>query len=280
MLSSSAQRKSLPRLPATMKTGDIIVRHRQQQYPTSKDRVLLLDVDNVIFHHPKVLKKVRDNAVRFLHSHVDEKMDMFYAYQLNQLLYKTYGHTLIGLWEMYGSNATVEEFNAAVYDDELLDMFQEIKGNELTMHHSRAVSYLLRLMERMHVPVYLFSNAPLAWCERVVRTMRIDIHSRSWLCSDHPVFTCCTEKGMIKPMPELYHNVELYLEHEERFVDADIWFVDDSLVNLVPIINNPNWTPLLYSHDGMTLTPKSRVSKVGSLMDVANAIKHDMHKPL
>lgn len=178
-------------------------------------RTILLDVDGVIIRDRILLNHVRNNVVNYVRTKLPKEQN---PAQVNNLLYKAYGHTAIGLEKEYGIDTS--DFNSKVYTRKVLghlDDFLEF-SNEFTRD-----SKTIRRILSMGYDVELFSNAPLVWTEPVRRAI-----------DDFRV----SNGEYSKP------KMSSYLKFDPT---VDYIFVDDKMCNLLPCLFFKNWTPVHFS---------------------------------
>jgi hypothetical protein len=178
---------------------------------------LVLDIDGVLVRDKTLLDHVKHNCVHYVKTKVPAIKD---AAQTNKSLYLAYGHTARGLNQLF--KVDTSDFNEKVYDKKLIEHLCEvIYGTEF----QRDAKILHDFSERSDWIVTLFTNAPPIWATYVKRAI-----------SDN-LFLNCPEA--LKPDPRAYkfpdHHVKLY--------------VDDSLKNLGPVRQMPNWIPIHYTED-------------------------------
>lgn len=175
---------------------------------------ILLDIDGVLIRDHTLLDHVKNNAVKY----VTKKLPSMKRHQkINNLLYKAYGHTALGLSEEFGIDTS--DFDNFVYNRYLLAHLSEYL---MTSETFKKDSVTLRSMCDNGAKITLFSNAPLVWTEPIREAIDLRIGN--------------TYENL-KP------KIETYLKFgcEEQFV-----FVDDKINNLVPTILLENWTPVHY----------------------------------
>ena len=176
-------------------------------------KTLLLDVDGVIVRDRVVLDHVKHNAVRY----VSQKLPMVHATRVNNILYRSYGHTATGLSQVYGIDTS--DYDDRVYNDVLLDHLHYFIENSEDFKNDIDV---IRQILSMGYDVELFSNAPLTWTEPI----RLAIDERI----KNGVYT--------KPELKTYVKFNPY---------KDYVFVDDKMCNLTTSLFFKNWTPIHYS---------------------------------
>lgn len=180
-------------------------------------RTLLLDVDGVLIRDQNLLNHVKNNVVRYVRTKLPACSDPI---QVNNLLYKSYGHTAIGLEKEYGIDTS--DFNNKVYTPRVLEHLYDVL--DYSDEFSRDSKTIRRILS-MGYDVELFSNAPLVWTEPV----------RDALDS----FRVINGGEYLKP------NLESYLHVNDNSVDYI--FVDDKMCNLLPSLFFKNWTPVHFS---------------------------------
>lgn len=190
------------------------------------NKVLLLDFDGVVLRRHPCFHEVKSRCVAYVRKTTrcaDPKL-------FNQYLYKTYGHTVIGLQKDGHKTAEVSEFNDYVYRTFPYETyFADIK--ETHADHIEDVSNVLQDAKNDDIDTYLFTNAPHIWCHSVLYFM------------DLPRLPILPMEGLLKPQPDVYKLVSSY------FPQSKITFVDDSPINFQPILNDKQWNNVLM-HDG------------------------------
>ena len=169
---------------------------------------LLLDIDGVIIRNKPLLGHVKHNIVRY----VDSKVKTNNPAQLNELLFKTHGHTAKGLEKEFGIDTS--DFNSFVYDVHTIDhLYEFLKTDEFKRD--------AELIKRSKDDVSFFSNSPLVWSIPVRNAIDKRIHTA--------VYT----------KPEL-KNYSMWNEREAIIVD-------DRIENLLPALFFKNLTPIHFS---------------------------------
>jgi hypothetical protein len=178
-------------------------------------KTVLLDVDGVLVRDRVLLNHVKNSVVRYVKTKIPKE---YSPTQVNNLLYKTYGHTAIGLEKEYGVDAS--DFNNKVYTPHILDHLYDFL--EFSDEFSNDLKIVRKILS-MGYDVELFSNAPLVWTEPVrhaIDSFRVNNAEYS------------------KP------NLESYLRFDKS---VDYIFVDDKMCNLMPSLFFKNWTPVHFS---------------------------------
>jgi hypothetical protein len=89
-----------------------------------------------------------------------------------------------------------------------------------------------RICDDHDILLCIFSAAPRSWCETILSKM-----GNEYL-KDIPILSDTTE-GLLKPDKLCYARIEI------RFRGNDIIFIDDKLINLLPVHGNTKWTNYL-----------------------------------
>lgn len=207
-------------------------------------RALLLDVDGVVLNQPRVMTRVSYKVCSYVMRCVPKINNLMQAMDMNTMLYTSFGHTQIGLKTLYGKHApSLKEFNEAVYDDDLLTYLGIHESDDILMQRGDKIRSILIKAHMMNIPCYIFSNAPDVWCNKVLEMLSMDefIPMSNRLSSSHPVF----EDFLLKPDHKLYENVATFIQQTHRDKSMELLFVDDSFTNIIPVINNHIWKPVL-----------------------------------
>lgn len=191
---------------------------------------LLLDIDGVLIRDHFLLDHVKNNVVRY----VNKKLPGMKRHEkINNLLYKAYGHTAIGLQEEFGLDT--REFNDYVYNRYLIAHLYDYIQNDESFKKDAFI--IKRICDFKNVS--FFSNAPLVWTEPIREAIDLRIGNN---------------EGYLKP------NMESYL----TFGNEKITFVDDKMCNLIPTAFIENWTPIHY-----TGKPESQnIKSISSISEV------------
>lgn len=215
---------------------------------SSRPRVLLLDVDGVVFNHKGILRKVGNKVVSFVAKELN--VEPYEAEGINHLLYSQFGHTFTGLKRVYNTCKSSSEFAQYVYDRDMLDALEATKLDGELLKNSVDMKYVLSHCKNFDTDVYLFSNAPYDWCRKVLETMQLSnlITDDQILSSDHDVF-----QSRLKPDRHVYDTVARFVSYKHRDHNIQFTYVDDSFVNLVPVLGDGRWRPIFFNKDGVTI---------------------------
>lgn len=182
-------------------------------------RIHLLDFDGVVFRNKKAANYVATRAAEYTRKKMGMKGDgsLLLAKHLNTILYNKYGHTTLGLKNM-GIKCDLNEFNEFIYTDFPYSAFKE---------------------ENMYLPIlpnmYLFSNAPKEYCQKILGHREIVF-----------IEDIIDKEEMLKPQKKLYNKIDDYFNRSE------VLFVEDSLINIMPVLNKENWINVLFVEDQPT----------------------------
>lgn len=225
-----------------------------------RPNALLLDVDGVVYRNQKVLKKVAKNIVRYVERELN--MDYEEAHETNRLLYTQFGHTYTGLRALYNIDKSIDHFNALVYDQKLLS---DVATNldEFVVNDSVTIRCLAEECKMKDIDLFLFTNAPSEWCHTILKTMKLEsyINETNIISCDHDVL----EHGM-KPTPYVYDTLSRYISHKNHD-EVGFMFVDDSLQNLIPLINAPQWQPIFLNNNGVDIKSR-KIPTIHGLQDL------------
>jgi len=219
-----------------------------------RTRAIVADMDGVLFKHSALSKQVANRAVSFVRKRINPYMSEKKAKQINEVLYKNYGHTLIGLKELYDSSVTIKDYCDYVYDTDFINQMHTISKDDIFHENAIEVKRFIDRIQMQHIPFYIFSNATVDWCITGMRMMDIDVEKIQ-------VIGCNSEihgEGMsLKPYKESYINLLNYIHDTTGFAyKTQIVFIDDQMVNLQPILTNPYWKPVWYNKDTTIYTEK------------------------
>lgn len=230
-------------------------------------KAILLDVDGVVMHHPRVLHNVSKKITTYVRKNIPKHVSKMDAEDINRILYKSFGHSHRGLERVYGPNVPpLAHFLETIYDEHTIRDLWNHRKDPMMQQRATEVLELMELAAKKDTPVYLFSNSPEGWCDAVSKMMKLDIHSDRILCAGHPVF----KDNLLKPDAALYEAVATYLRHHHREEGIQRFvFVDDSWGNLVPVLGGSEWIPILLKEDGPLISTK-RVHTVRALKEVAS----------
>lgn len=203
----------------------------------SLQRALLLDFDGVVVKNKRVQNYVGHACTQFF----AKKTGLSYnkAKKLNQQLYPLYGHSSLALQKKLNIPCSIQDFNKGVYCD-LIDY--AVVKRLLCRDDFTYARALATLVGSFYDPcqTYIFSNAPDVWCIFLLRTLGIE-----YLVTEKKGFLCSNTFNCIKPMPEMYARAAAATQLRQPNLQH-IMFVDDSLINFAPIMNESQWSTVHY----------------------------------
>jgi hypothetical protein len=220
-------------------------------------RILLLDLDGVVLRSPRPLRRVGENCTRYVAKKL--KIPVQQAAQVNRELYSRFGHTLLGLKYLYNTGASMKEFNDHVYD---VDALTELGAASGDPEFEANADNIRRALADTDMSVYIFSNAPIVWCAAVCCMMRLGIKGNRIIHGLHPVL-----EGSLKPEAAAYARAEQYVR-DRHGDDARIHYIDDSLANLIPVVDR--WEPVWFAADDETqpLLNSPKIQTIRSLNEI------------
>jgi FMN phosphatase YigB (HAD superfamily) len=144
----------------------------------------------------------------------------------------------------------------------------EIEHDEDVIAQGESLRVLSETCRRHNVDMYLFSNAPYTWCSEIMRYMHADRHvpPENIITSDHEVFN-----HSLKPDRSVYLNMFNYL-YFKKYEELRCMMVDDSFTNLMPLIGDANWEPVLFSSDKHLHLKTNAVHTLHDLRDIAHML--------
>jgi FMN phosphatase YigB (HAD superfamily) len=185
-------------------------------------KTLLLDFDGVILNTPRSAKVVSIKANKFVQKFLHTSTH--HSTIINKYLYKTFGHTAIGLQKL-GYDTDIQEYNRFVYND--ID-YKTIFG-ELQYTHSKDIENVNKIIDhcrRKNINISIFSNSPSVWYINALYYMGINTSTLSAIDLENH----------IKPNKIVFDTIE------KKYLDCDRFiFVDDSFVNFSNTLMNPKW---------------------------------------
>jgi ATP-dependent Clp protease adapter protein ClpS/FMN phosphatase YigB (HAD superfamily) len=235
---------------------------------------LLLDVDGVIIRNQPLLRYIGNKCVNFVRRTSQYPLTYSKAKQINEVYYKNYGHTLRGLHKTLNNNTefsfvssqnngngngktastddfieklykeSSKDFDDIVYDADSISKLHDHLNTTEFFDNSERIAQLCLLCASKNIKVMMFSNAPLHWC--------LPIASKLAKIYGEPLIHDILSPGsslfrpfLHKPDKQLYMNVESYISSNTS-PTSKLLYVDDSLINLMPVLHNLTWEPILF----------------------------------
>lgn len=229
-------------------------------------KAVVLDVDGVILRHQPTLNKVVKRVQNYVSLTTGVPHEE--AHRINEVLYTQFGHTYIGLQKLYGHKMGLQNFNNYVYTSDIIQSISNATYNVDALHHLIELQEFLEFCRMSNVPVYMFSNAPDAWCYQVCTIFNLTrwIPSENIISCDHDVFQAAKQPSL-KPQASVYATLQNFLSHQSQDPDMRIIFVDDSFTNLIPVLDAPRWKPILFGGKHKILH-SAKVVQVSSFKDL------------
>lgn len=235
----------------------------------SRSKALLLDVDGVIIKNQRLLINVATNISKYcakkLHLSPNE------AVRVNNILYNEYGHSYRGLRKAYGIINSLDDFNHAVYDWDVMHQLSQLRDDLPHSLHSQRLRELATVCRIKGFPIYIFSNAPFEWCQMALDVSGLSTYvpTRNIISCDHEVARHLDEDGF-KPVKRVYDKLYDYIGFEEH-QDTTLVFVEDSFKNLVPVIGTSKWIPVYYNgeipaHNELQVVTATDIGEVKNLL--------------
>lgn len=205
-------------------------------------KVMLLDMDGVLCKHPIRAKYIQTKIEHYVRHKIDKHMPLKKAEKINTMLYKNFGHTLIGLQKLYDSNITLTDFCNYVYDD------ATIRDNLPLSENTQIYHTLIQHCQQNNIPIYIFSNAPENWCRMVLQHPYVQT-----IGCDHSIYTFYpTADICLKPNYITYVRLAQYINHQDTRKKNKFLYVDDTFQNLTPMLHDKAWQLIWMNNDPST----------------------------
>jgi len=186
------------------------------------NKYVLLDFDGVIYKNHFAHRMIAERSSRFCSQYLNKCSD-YGLDKMHMHLYKTYGHTVIGLQKM-GFDVNVQEYNDYVFSK--LNLY----GMDNEFDNKKEFLDMIAHCNANGVGVYIFSNAPSNWVIPLLEKMNCEVNEGDII---EPIY--------LKPTEEMYDLVD------ERFKGDKIYFVDDNLVNFQNLYKRDNWIKIHFT---------------------------------
>lgn len=197
-------------------------------------KVFLYDFDGVLFKHPKASWYVSQRASAFVHKTLmlPGKQVTPYSELINKQLYTSHGHTVLGLRRM-GYKVSMTEFNDFVYTDMPYSAYEEKQNWDIFDKDN----------------VYIFSNAPSYFCNKIAKR---DLPNIRDIINDNDT---------LKPEHSIYKKIS------HVFPDSKVYFVDDSFMNILPVMEDEQWVNILHVENAPTTKVRNNMY-ISGLMNI------------
>lgn len=222
-------------------------------------KCFIFDMDGVIFRHPRAFLRLNEKVNLFVKKSVNMYMDERKASQINSQLYKEFGHTLIGLQKIYNDELKSTDFNNFVYDNDFIGYLERICDEDIVQEDGKNFRDLLINCNNKRIPVYIFSNASNNWCKTILNKIKVldIINENNIICSDSNIYinennddtvNTISNQIFLKPYTNTYVKIMDYIYKNEKYEDdlqLQLIYIDDQMQNLIPVMNNKVWKPIL-----------------------------------
>lgn len=192
---------------------------------TTLSPCILLDFDGVILKNNKVDAYITKKSIE--HVSVSRKISLDHATKLNKKLYPKLGHTSLINTDIHSVSKSIKEYNNYVFDNLDYSKIDEM----LTKNDKSYIQKIFEIQNEYSIPLGIFTNAPLSWCESILTLCDIDIYKQF---DEQFLFT--SDKSFVKPLQISYDTVEKYTDNKHLF------FIDDKKNNIKPIENKNQWS--------------------------------------
>lgn len=206
----------------------------------SMQKVVLLDFDGVALRNKvadiQVAKRAGvytwrkiNNVKSYNHKLISPKQADDICYNL----YKSYGHTLIGLQNIGIHDCNMKEYNKFVYDT------IDYTKTRLSNNDFNDLRILINYCNEYNHLLFFFSNAPYRWISNVLKNDKdilnsiYDIKKVINIDEDDETF--------LKPYKQIYEQIKKYFKNE------NIVFIDDNIGNMKQVMDDITWTNIVFS---------------------------------
>ena len=205
---------------------------------------IVADMDGVLLRHPKLFKMVSERATGFVKKCINPYMSDQKAKKINEVLYKNFGHTVIGLNTVYKSDITTKDFCEYVYDKDFLQNMPQIERDNCFYEAQYEVKNLVQKLQQKGISFYVFSNAPVKWCITAMNMMNIDIDLQKVIGCDSYIYG---DQMVLKPQKEAYIKIADHIYETDGFpYKTQLIYMDDQMINLMPVVDHPHWKAIWY----------------------------------
>jgi FMN phosphatase YigB (HAD superfamily) len=221
------------------------------------NKVLLLDFDGVILKSPNSNKIIANKANRFVKNFVNTSNKN--ASIINKYLYKTFGHTAIGLQKL-GYKTSIDEYNKFVYNDiNYKLLFKNLKKDY--NQDINDITNTIYYCNNNNIRMAIFSNSPSIWYSTALQYMDID----------PTLFDHIYMNNTIKPDPKLFKSIEEKYRNYDKF-----YFVDDQFVNFSNTLLNNKWTNIMFDQYNIELPNYINLKIIKNLTQINDIIEDNL----
>lgn len=202
-------------------------------------KVVLVDFDGVVLRNKSADVQVAKRASIYtwrkfnnIKSHNHTLISPKQAEDICYNLYKGYGHTLTGMKHIGIPNCHMKDYNKLVYDT--ID-YDKLRSSNNNFNDLRT---LINYCHENNHDIFFFSNAPYRWMYNMLKDEQDIISSvddvRKVLHINDD------DESYLKPYDLIYDKINSHFKNE------NIVFIDDSIGNMKPVINNVAWTKIIF----------------------------------
>lgn len=195
-------------------------------------KTLLLDIDGVLFRNKAAAQHIKHKAIRYVQKVIPRDLTYNEASKFNNYLYTYFGHTNRGLKHFINNKYTYKEFNDYIYNNDSMILLKHFIDKDTMLDRVKDNLDKFRYIFP-DIDIYIYTNAPLQWSYPICQKINSQYFTEDKIL-DLGEF--------VKPDREAYEIVE------ER-IQGKIYFVDDQLINHIPIMHKTNWTSILWGED-------------------------------
>jgi len=204
----------------------------------SRPRVLFLDVDGVVLRNKRATGVIGERVLEYVKTRTNVST-YWEAKNINKIAYEKYGHTLIGLADMYPDlDLSIEDFNDFVYTKGVISSAAASMGYDPYDRAPEDARMFLKYCSEVDIHPYLFSNATRGWIRMACDISGLDVPDDRILATDD--LAPPGGKPVLKPGLASFARAGVRAMNDHG-VDADVYFVDDSAANCFFSEHYMNW---------------------------------------
>lgn len=196
---------------------------------------ILLDFDGVILKNRHIDAYITKKSIE--HVSISRKISLDHAMKLNSKLYPKLGHTSLINSDMCSVSKSIKDYNNYVFDN----LNYSTIDTMLDDYNKNYIHNIFEIKNDKSVPLGIFTNAPLSWCESILMLCDIDINEEF---DENYIFT--SDNSFVKPLQISYDTVEKNIDNKK------IYFIDDKKTNIQPIQDKTRWNGI-HLHENTSL---------------------------
>lgn len=210
---------------------------------------LLLDFDGVILRNKQVDTFIKGKSRDFVKMHSKAIDDRHYK-QLRKDWLPMHKHTHVMVNKMFNKNISLYEYQDFMFRpreySKLVTNFTQEDYEEATH-----IKKLFAFCKANDIPWNIFTNASIDWVLIFAYSLGIDLREKDVIWPNN------NDANYLKPFHGAYQRVEEMFPDTSQFV-----FVDDTKMNLKPIMGSLKWKPMLMHPSYDTSLMCTRVQRV------------------